>query len=371
MPRYTDAETLRRWLDERRPVTVVDVRSDEDRRQWSIPGSIHINAYESLKAGEPSALSDVELPADRPIVTVCNLGKMSERAAEELSRRGLHALSLAGGMKAWSLSWNTAQVAIPNAVITQIRRVGKGCLSYLISSGDDALVIDASLPPEVYRSLTERLSVHIRYVIDTHVHADHLSRSKQLAEIVGAELCLPAQDRVRFPYRALHSGNVIGLGQANLEVIHTPGHTMESTCYLLDGEALFTGDTLFTSSVGRPDLHAPDQYSKVERSPVRASLLYASVRRLLSIGPDVRVFPGHTSSPPAFDGVAITERVGVVSLYLRDWLESEPIFIDRILARIPPAPQNFERIIELNESGELPLEDPTDLEAGANRCAVG
>src|SRR4051812_27308100 len=101
MPEHVQANTLREWLEERRPVTVLDVRSDEDRLQWSIPGSLHINAYEALKAGSRTALSDIELPTDHPVVTVCNLGRMSERAAAELSARGIHALSLEGGMKAW------------------------------------------------------------------------------------------------------------------------------------------------------------------------------------------------------------------------------------------------------------------------------
>jgi glyoxylase-like metal-dependent hydrolase (beta-lactamase superfamily II)/rhodanese-related sulfurtransferase len=366
MPGYTDTETLRKWLEDKRPVTVVDVRTDEDRQQWSIPGSIHINAYEALKAGRPGALSDADLPRDHPVVTVCNLGKMSEQAAEKLSRRGFNAVSLAGGMKAWSLSWNTAEVALADALVTQIRRTGKGCLSYLISAGGEALVIDASLPPEVYRSVAERLRVRIRHVLDTHIHADHLSRSKQLAEAAGADLLVPAQDRVRFPHRALHGGEVIELGPVMIEAIHTPGHTLESTCYLIPGQALFTGDTLFLSSVGRPDLH-----SDAEQTRLRASLLYRSVKQLLGLQPDVRVFPGHTSSPPAFDRVAITEPLGAISERLRDWVESEPAFIERILARIPPAPPNFERIVEHNESGTAPAGDPTDLEAGTNRCAVG
>src|SRR4051795_3628596 len=100
MPEQVQVGTLREWLEEQRPVTVVDVRSDEDRLQWSIPGSTHINVYEALKAGQRSALSDVVLPPDRPVVTVCNLGRMSERAAEELLARGIHAMSLNGGMKA-------------------------------------------------------------------------------------------------------------------------------------------------------------------------------------------------------------------------------------------------------------------------------
>jgi glyoxylase-like metal-dependent hydrolase (beta-lactamase superfamily II)/rhodanese-related sulfurtransferase len=365
MPRKIDTETLRKWLEEKQPVTVVDVRTDEDRQEWSIPGSTHINAYDALQAGKQSILSTAELPSDRPIVTVCNLGKMSERAADELSRRGLDALSLAGGMKAWSLSWNTAEVPISNALVTQIRRVGKGCLSYLISSGGEALVIDASLPTDVYRATAERLRVRIKYVLDTHIHADHLSRSKQLAEIVGAELLLPSQGRVRFPHRAVHDGTILELASTKVQAIHSPGHTLESMCYLIEDGALFTGDTLFISSVGRPDLNAgPDQ------ALARASLLYGSLNRLLRLGRNVHVFPGHTSSPPAFDRVAVTERMGVVSERLREWVESEQAFVDRVLSRIPPTPPNFGRIVELNESGDLPAEDPADLEAGANRCAV-
>jgi len=366
MPRHIDVETLRNWLEEKRPVTVIDVRSDEDREQWSIPGSIHLNAYEALKAGERSVLNDAELPENQPIVTVCNLGKMSERGADELSRRGLDVLSLAGGMKAWSLSWNTADVKLSSAIVTQIRRAGKGCLSYLISSDGEAIVIDACLPPDVYSSIAKGLFVRIRCVLDTHVHADHLSRSKQLAEAVGAELFLPAQDRVNFPYRPIRPGDVIEAGPIQLEAIPTPGHTVESMCFLVNGEALFTGDTLFTSSVGRPDLHA-----NIEQARSRASLLYRSVKQLLALGPNVVVLPGHTSSPPAFDGVPISERLGVVSERLKDWVESESTFVERILSRIPPTPPNSERIVELNESGELPTEDPTELEAGANRCAVG
>jgi glyoxylase-like metal-dependent hydrolase (beta-lactamase superfamily II)/rhodanese-related sulfurtransferase len=366
VPRHTDAETLRTWLEEKRPVTVVDVRSDEDREQWSIPGSLHINAYDALKAGERSVLSDAQLPTDRPVVTVCNLGKMSDRAADELSRRGLNVFSLAGGMKAWSVSWNTAEIPLSGAVVTQVRRAGKGCLSYIMSSGKEAFVVDASLQPDVYLGVAERLGLRIRYVLDTHVHADHLSRSKLLAEAARAELLLPEQDRVHFHYRAIRPGDVIEVGSVRVEAIHTPGHTMESMCFLANGAALFTGDTLFTASVGRPDLHAD-----IEQARSRASLLYRSVKQLLALGQNVQVLPGHTSSPPAFDGVPITERLGVVSERLQGWLESESAFIDRILARIPPTPSNFERIVELNESGELPAENSNELEAGANRCAVG
>ena len=75
-----DVETLRAWLEDGSPVTVLDIRAEEDRQQWSIPGSLHINAYDDLKAGHAGALECAELPKDQPIVTVCNLGAREARS---------------------------------------------------------------------------------------------------------------------------------------------------------------------------------------------------------------------------------------------------------------------------------------------------
>jgi glyoxylase-like metal-dependent hydrolase (beta-lactamase superfamily II) len=140
---------------------------------------------------------------------------------------------------------------------------------------------------------------------------------------------------------------------------------MESTCYELTGQALFTGDTLFLSGVGRPDLHASGNESRE-----RAGVLYRSLKRLMEVPPETIVFPGHTSRPIPFDRQPICEQLGRISSRLGSWLENEADFIRMILERIPPTPPNFSRIVELNEAGMMPEGDPTDLEAGANRCAV-
>ena len=80
-------------------------------------------------------------------MTICNAGKVSQVAAEQLRQRGIDAFPLAGGMKSWSLAWNTAELVLGNTTVVQVRRTGKGCLSYLIGSGSEAVVIDASLEP--------------------------------------------------------------------------------------------------------------------------------------------------------------------------------------------------------------------------------
>ncbi len=117
---------LQGMLERQEPVTILDVRPEAERREWSIPGSIHRDVYDALRAGDPSALSDLEMPADRPVVTVCAAGRTSQIAAVQLRQRGVEAFSLVGGMKSWSLAWNTAELAAPQAALIQFRRTGKG-----------------------------------------------------------------------------------------------------------------------------------------------------------------------------------------------------------------------------------------------------
>ena len=131
-------------------------------------------------------------------MTVCNAGRVSQTAAEMLADRGFDARSLAGGMKAWSLAWNAADVPLsdPSVRVIQVRRTGKGCLSYVVGSAGEAAVIDPSVSPDVYVAIASTHGWSIRYVLETHVHADHLSRARELVRQTGATLLLPPQQRV-------------------------------------------------------------------------------------------------------------------------------------------------------------------------------
>ena len=361
-----DADTLRDWLDAHKPVTVLDIRTDDDYVQWAIPGSVHINAYESLRNGQVGALAKANLPQDRPVVIICNAGRVSRTAAALLAERGFDARWLAGGMKAWTLAWNTSRVPVddPSIDIIQVRRTGKGCLSYVLGSDEQAAVVDPSVSTEVYLAIARERGWSIRFVLETHVHADHVSRARALAQRVGATLLMPKQERVTFAFKPLADEDVVSMGKASLTALHTPGHTNESMCFLLNGSVLFTGDTLFTNGVGRPDLHAAD----VDATRRRAASLYASLNRLRRLSPKLVVLPAHTSEPTAFDGRAVAAPLKEIDAWLNGWLTSESTFVDRVTSHVP-TPPNFARIVSLNESGELP-DDTTELEAGANRCAV-
>jgi glyoxylase-like metal-dependent hydrolase (beta-lactamase superfamily II)/rhodanese-related sulfurtransferase len=360
-------DTLRTWLEEQQPVTILDVRPTQDYAEWFIPGSIHVDAYDALKAHDPAALSDVDLPTDQPVVTVCGVGKTSQIAAEQLQERGLQAQSLEGGMQAWSLAWNTAEIPLVDrsALVIQVRRTGKGCLSYLVGAGEEAFVIDASLDPQVYLDLAQRHGWQITSVFDTHIHADHLSRSRQLAERSGAMLFLPYQQRVSFPFTAIGDGDTLATPGIQLTALHTAGHTMESTCYLLSNHLLFTGDTIFPTGVGRPDLEADEQQARL-----RATALYHSLHKLLALPKASLVLPGHTSTPVPFDGIPIAATLAQIDEEVGMIHATREMFIEQIMMRLPPTPPNYQRIVHFNEMGLMPESGLTDLEAGANRCAI-
>ncbi len=205
----------------------------------------------------------------------------------------------------------------------------------------------------------------ITTVLETHVHADHLSRSRKLAELSEATLYLPDQNRVSYSFVPVRDADALDIGAARLTAVHTPGHTPESACYLLDDRALFTGDTLSLAGVGRPDLEASSEGART-----KAHALYGSLERILALPPETLILPGHTGEPIAFDGEPVAGTLAGVREEVALLDAPEDDFVEKILARIPPTPPNHHRIVEFNEAGVLPEGDPTDLEAGANRCAV-
>jgi glyoxylase-like metal-dependent hydrolase (beta-lactamase superfamily II) len=202
-------------------------------------------------------------------------------------------------------------------------------------------------------------------VIDTHIHADHLSRSRELARMAKAELFMPEQDKVNFTFQKISNNDILKFGSSVLRALHTPGHTLESTTYTVNEKFLFTGDTLFIDGVGRPDLKADEDATRA-----RARLLYQSLQKLLALPGDTIVLPGHTSKPVEFDGKVIQRSLGEIRVSTEMLKLNEEEFIDRVFRGIPATPPNYLSIIEKNLKGDYSDINPVDLEAGANRCAI-
>jgi glyoxylase-like metal-dependent hydrolase (beta-lactamase superfamily II)/rhodanese-related sulfurtransferase len=362
---FIDTDTLSNWLESGKQVTVLDIRTKEQREEWKIPGSIYVDAYKQLNEGDASVLDEVFIPQNTPVVTVCAAGKTSQIAASELRKKGVEAYSLENGMKGWSLAWNKAILNFEGYQIIQLRRTGKGCLSYIISSEGRAIIVDASLPLEVYESTLKENNWQLKAVIETHIHADHLSRSKQVADKFHVPLMLPVPNKVQFDFKKLAENEIINLGKAQIKGIATPGHTIESVCFLINDEVLLSGDTIFTNAIGRPDLKANEEEAKK-----RAELLYDSLQKLLQLKEEIIVLPAHTSSPVDFDGKPINATLSEIKKNVSVLKLDKASFVKNILDKLPPPPSNYLSIVEKNLSGNIADVSPIDLEAGANRCAV-
>lgn len=245
----------------------------------------------------------------------------------------------------------------------QVERFYLGCLahaSYLVHDRNEAAVIDPQRDVDLYIQEAAARGLTLRWVIETHLHADFVSGHLELAARTGATICISAEANAGFPHRALHDGDELPLGGGTLRVLATPGHTEEGVSLVAlepgTGKPLcvFTGDTLFIGDVGRPDLspsHTPQEL---------AGLLYDSLQtRLLALPDDTIVYPAHGAgslcgrqmSNDASSTIGRERRTNY-ALQARDRAH----FIALLTGDLPPRPAYFTDDVALNRAGAAPLE---------------
>ena len=273
----------------------------------------------------------------------------------------------------------------------KIEQIYTGCLAqgaYYIESEGEAAVIDPLREVQPYIEKAERRNAKIKYVFETHFHADFVSGHKDLAAKTGAKIVYgPTGMKMGFDAIVAEDNQIFQLGKAKIKVIHTPGHTMESVCYLLINEegkeeAIFTGDTLFIGDVGRPDL--AQKVIKDLTQEKLAAHLYDSLRnKLMPLSDDLIVYPAHGAgsacgknmSKETSDTLGNQKKTNYV---LQPMTKEE--FIKEVLTGLTPPPayfpqnvmmniQGYDSIDEVLERGVRPL-TPAEFEAAANETGA-
>ena len=385
-------ETLHDRLESGDEFFVFDVRNEDEFESWQLEGrrplpTVNVPYYEMLEVDEFDDVVDSfkaflsqrwveKLPRDKQILAVCAKGDTSEYVAEALRGPEFEAFNLAGGTQAWGDHYAVRPVVETEGLtVLQVSRPARGCLSYVVASGDRVAVIDPLRHIDHYLDLARERGWKIELVLDTHGHADHISGGPALAAATGAPYHLHPYDGIhpidvlpaRLDYVYLRDGQTFEIGSHEVTALHVPGHTLGNIAFLLDDRYLFTGDSIFIESIARPDLGG--------HGDTWAPIHYASLRRLLELPDDTLVMPGHFASlAEEGENGLFAAPLGELrgrNEGLRMAAGDEQAFVDYILASLPKFPEEYVEIKRVNAGlVEVKESKASELELGKNICAL-
>lgn len=353
---------------------ILDVRNESDFNDWKIEGQsvevINIPYFDLLDDIAPAM---EQIPEGKEVLVVCAKEGSSKMVAEQVAETGRsNVYYLEGGMKSWSEYLEPVKVAdlSSGGELYQFVRIGKGCLSYMVLSDGEAAIIDTNRMIDQYENFMKEKGVKLTHTIDTHLHADHISGGRALAQQHGAKYHLPPKDatEVTYAYEKIEEGKDITVGNEAIVVhpIYSPGHTIGSTSFVIDNKYLLTGDILFVESIGRPDLAglAEDWVGDLRET------LYSRYKNLPD---DFIVLPAH------YGKVTELGKGGLVSGRLGDLYQENPglniqdegEFRKTVTQNLPPQPNAYQEIRQTNMGKITPNEEEQrEMEIGPNRCAV-
>ncbi len=261
-----------------------------------------------------------------------------------------------------------------------------GCLahaSYLIGSEGEAAVVDPQRDVDQYIEEAAAHGLKIKYIIETHLHADFISGHRELADRTGAAIIFGEQAQAAFPHRAVKDGEELMVGKVKLRIMETPGHTPESICLLIidpevsnQPQKVLTGDTLFIGDVGRPDLAGAKGYTP----QMMAAMMYDSLHgKLLKLADAVEVYPAHGAGSMCGRNLS-SETSSTIGQQRKFNYALQPMskeqFVTMMTADLPEAPPYFAKDAEINRAGapalgELPQPEALSPEEFCKCAAQG
>ena len=239
-----------------------------------------------------------------------------------------------------------------------IKQLYTGCLSeaaYYIESEGEVAIIDPLRDTDEYLHMAKERNAAIKYIFETHFHADFVSGHLDLSAQTGAPIIFGPQAETGFPAHISKDGEIFKLGKISLEVLHTPGHTLESSCYLLRDEqdkphAIFTGDTLFVGDVGRPDLSSGNMSSEA-----LAGIMYETLQnKIIPLADDVLVYPAHGAGSSCGKNMGPETFSTIGEQKLNNYAlqpQSKEAFIKAVISGLATAPKYFAINANINKHG--------------------
>ena len=347
-------------LKTKEKLLLLDIRESEEYESWTLPEAINIPLNKL-----PFRISF--FASHQTVIVFCNHGNDSKQATKLLKQKRVNAFSLEGGLRLWNNVYDITLVEPENPSplkVYQVKRLGKGCLSYIIADFNrkKAVLIDPTRHDKIYLSFLKTNKLKLMTTLDTHIHADHISGGKTIAK------------KKRVPYLSLLKLTPSKIeSQLNkifktklFEVMEVPGHTPESIAIKLGESFIFTGDTLFIESVGRPDLVSDENTESNSRS------LWQNIKEVIfRMNEDLFILPAHTkqqllpSEPMISASLRYVKRANEIAE-----IGKVDDFVKKILESKLPPPANHQKIKEMNTSGKIKKIDLDELEFGANRCAA-
>ena len=372
MPGSITSRELYDEIDRGEVPFILDVRNQDEYAAWRVEGTREVamrNLPIWLAVEQVEALAQ-ELPENT--VVICAHGNGSGLLLEMLAAEGRSVRNLEGGTAAWSeLLVPQPLACLPEAMVGwQVLRPAKACISYVIGvPGGHAVVVDPARYPDAYRDLAGSRAMTVTHVIDTHIHADHISGGPALADLVGASYHVPIEDAGRsstLRNSPLADGAVLDLGGESLHVISLkmPGHTPGSTCIHIPGHLLLTGDTVFVRGLGRPDLTG-------RAEELAAELFHTIHNRLSPLDRSTAVLPAHWTFASEINaqGLVMTD---LGTIFAASLVSEQDMtrFIDEIITSLPSAPDTYDRIRLVNSGAAASADEIEMLEIGKNQCAA-
>ncbi len=378
VPEITPSELIHA-LEADEPLQILDIRARRGQAASSA-GSLPEKKVLNIVGSELlrySSLASANIDPATPIVVMCAHGNDSKIAAAYLNHLGARARSLKGGMAAWMMLSVPRVLPAPQSSdrLVQFDRVGKESLSYLLISSGEAMIIDPPRALDIHLQAIEEAGAKLTAVADTHAHADYISGAPRIAHERGIPYFLHPADSV-YPYddtpgtleiHPVADGMTIHIGRCTVVAHHTPGHSPGSVTYLIEGDAAFTGDFLFVTSIGRPDL--------ADKTEEWSAHLWRSIQTVKRTWPqNLMIYPAHyTAGTPRLPGGGIGDSFGHLvrsnpSLAFTD----ESGFQQWISDNATAAPAAYRTIKGINV-GLIAVDDweAETLEYGKNECAIG